>query len=131
MSLEWSDINVVGGVLKLWFRLLPNSLLPRELYSEFIFAADLNKSEAQRLQLTKVVLTKLPKRNYNVLKYLLAHLCRVAEKGAANKMFAENLGAVFGPSLMRSPREDDLSTMGVQCVVIEYMIKRFHECFET
>ena len=45
-------------------------------------------------------------------------------------MFAENLGAVFGPSLMRSPKEDDMMALGPQCVVIEFMIKHLFECFE-
>jgi len=109
----------------------------------------------------KTVLAKLPKRNFNILKFLIGHLhrhapfhllvaasgviclcltksfCliatknRIAEKGSINKMFAENLGAVFGPSLMRSPKEDDMLALGPQCVVIEFMIKHPQECFES
>lgn len=40
MSNEWtSDINVVSGGLKLWFRELPEPLLTYGLYNEFIEAA--------------------------------------------------------------------------------------------
>lgn len=40
MSEEWtSDINVVSGALKLWFRELPEPLLTYALYDEFIEAA--------------------------------------------------------------------------------------------
>lgn len=40
MSEEWSaDINVVSGVLKLWFRELPEPLLTYGLYHQFIEAA--------------------------------------------------------------------------------------------
>jgi len=127
---EWSDINAIGGALKLWFRLLPGSLLSQELFYEFLGAVEPAKSEAQRLAGIKATLAKLPKRNYNILKCLIAHLHRIAEKGAINKMHAENLGAVFGPSLMRSPKEDDMSALGPQCVVIEFMIKHNGECFD-
>lgn len=40
MSDEWSsDINVVSGALKLWFRELPEPLLTYGLYHHFIEAA--------------------------------------------------------------------------------------------
>jgi hypothetical protein len=40
MSDEWSsDINVVSGALKLWFRELPEPLLTYGLYHQFIEAA--------------------------------------------------------------------------------------------
>lgn len=40
MSNEWtSDINVVSGALKLWFRELPEPLMTYGLYNEFIEAA--------------------------------------------------------------------------------------------
>jgi len=75
---EWADINAIGGALKLWFRLLPGSLLTKELFYEFLAAIDASKSEAQKLALMKAVLAKLPKRNYTILKYLIGHLHRHA-----------------------------------------------------
>jgi len=127
---EWSDINVVAGVLKLWFRLLPGSLLTKELFDDFVAGVDPSKSEIQKLQLTKGVLARLPRRNLNILKYLVVHLNKVAEKGALNKMYAENLATVFGPSLMRSPREDDITTMTRQGAVVEFILKNSREFFD-
>lgn len=127
---EWSDINAIAGVLKLWFRQLPGSLLTQQLFDEFIVANDTSKPESQRVQQVKAVLGRLPRRNFNVLKYLVIHLNRVAEKGGLNKMFSENLATVFGPSLMRSPREDDIGTMTLQCGVIELILKNSRECFD-
>lgn len=47
MSAEWtSDINVVSGALKLWFRELPEPLLTYGLYSEFIEAARMSARRA-------------------------------------------------------------------------------------
>jgi len=128
---EWSDTNVIGGALKLWFRLLPGSLLTKELFYDFVGAVEHSKSENEKIKEMKIVLGKLPKRNYNILKYLIAHLQRVAEKGEINKMKADNLGAVFGPSLMRSPKEDDVMSLGYQCVVVEFMIRNYNALFES
>lgn len=97
-------------------------------------AVDATKSDKDKIKNLKIILGKLPKRNYHILKYLIAHLqrfnfksnlfyfyktyvliiCRVAEKASINKMHADNLGAVFGPSLMRSPKEEDLLSIGTQ-----------------
>jgi hypothetical protein len=58
MSSEWSsDINVVSGVLKLWFRELPEPLLTYGLYDAFIEAAsEFHHSSA--FQSTWTVLTR-------------------------------------------------------------------------
>jgi hypothetical protein len=36
---DLSDINNITGVLKLWFRELPNPLFPRQSYQQFLDAA--------------------------------------------------------------------------------------------
>ncbi|XP_062280016.1 rho GTPase-activating protein 45 isoform X2 [Scomber scombrus] len=47
------------------------------------------------------LLKELPKTNIATLRYIIRHLRRIAELEEDNKMSPNNLGIVFGPSLMR------------------------------
>uniref|UniRef100_A0A665TEH1 Rho GTPase activating protein 45b n=1 Tax=Echeneis naucrates TaxID=173247 RepID=A0A665TEH1_ECHNA len=49
----------------------------------------------------KELLKELPKANLATLRYIIRHLRRIAELEEDNKMSPNNLGIVFGPSLMR------------------------------
>ncbi|NXL40810.1 RHG15 protein, partial [Glaucidium brasilianum] len=100
---EWSDIHVVTGALKLFFRELPEPLVPYELFDPFIDAV----SEYPQEQVERVaeLVQSLPPANYATLRYLLAHLCRVMEREDVNRMTRHNIGIVFGPTLLRAERE--------------------------
>jgi len=53
---------------------------------------------------------QLPPTHRTTLKYLFAHLQRIAAHGNENKMHFNNLGIVFGPTLLResSPSIDSI-----------------------
>jgi hypothetical protein len=54
-----------------------------------------------RLYSIKKLLIKLPKYNYETLKYLTAHLRRVAAAYQQNKMTIKNLCIAFSQSIVR------------------------------
>ena len=63
------------------------------------------RSEAEIDALTKQIAEKLkdlPQENYNTLKLIIQHLKRVADNHKFNMMGPQNLGTVFGPTLMRA-----------------------------
>ncbi|PKU34129.1 rho gtpase-activating protein 9 [Limosa lapponica baueri] len=72
---EWSDVHVVTGALKLFFRELPEPLVPYRLFDPFIEAIKLPDPEEQVERVAELV-QSLPPPNYATLRYLLAHLCR-------------------------------------------------------
>ena len=45
----------------------------------------------------------LPEINYETLKFVCLHLCRVMSRSEVNKMEVKNLAIVFGPTLMWPP----------------------------
>jgi len=49
----------------------------------------------------KSLLNKLPKANYDTLKYLISLLVLVAKHEKVNKMNPLSLGIVFGPNIFR------------------------------
>ncbi|XP_033839909.2 breakpoint cluster region protein [Periophthalmus magnuspinnatus] len=100
--LRGAEVNAVCGVLKLYFRELPEPLIPAELFQSLAQALDLTDIDARSSSLLSVM-ESCPETNRNTLLFLLHHLRRVSERQDINKMTLLNLATVFGPSLLRPP----------------------------
>ncbi|XP_072315301.1 breakpoint cluster region protein [Eucyclogobius newberryi] len=100
--LRSAEVNAVSGVLKLYFKELPEPLIPAELFQSLARALDLNDTLVRSTSLLSV-LQSCPDTNRNSLLFLLHHLRRVSERQDVNKMSLLNLATVFGPSLLRPP----------------------------
>ncbi|XP_076289968.1 rho GTPase activating protein at 1A isoform X3 [Lasioglossum baleicum] len=93
------DVHSVTGVLKLYFREMPEALFTDALYPSFLEAfqtGELSKGAALRR-----IYESLPAVNKAVIDFLLTHLIRVNKHEAQNKMSLHNLATVFGPTLLR------------------------------
>ena len=130
---EENDINVITGLLKLYFRELKNPLLTYEYYDRFIEAARLQDYDERMFRL-KSIIQVLPIANYKVFQYLVRHLERVAEQSSINKMEASNLALIFSVGLLRS-KQDDLSSSimhsDVLSKVMEIVIQHVDWFFDT
>ncbi|KAJ3598432.1 hypothetical protein NHX12_001942 [Muraenolepis orangiensis] len=121
----YADINIIAGALKLYLRDLPIPLITFDLYSTFIQAAK-NTNMDSRLESIHEGLLQLPPAHYETLRYLMAHLRRVTMFEKDNLMSSENLGIVFGPTLMQPPEQNTLATlndMRQQKLVMQLMIE--------
>uniref|UniRef100_A0A7N6BVH3 Beta-chimaerin n=1 Tax=Anabas testudineus TaxID=64144 RepID=A0A7N6BVH3_ANATE len=121
----YADINIIAGALKLYLRDLPIPVITFDLYSKFIQAAKIPNAES-RLEAIHEGLLQLPPAHYETLRYLMAHLKRVTTFEKDNFMNAENLGIVFGPTLMQPPEQNALTTlndMRQQKLVVQLMIE--------
>ncbi|CAH6778581.1 rho GTPase-activating protein 9 [Phodopus roborovskii] len=129
-SAEWDDIHVVTGALKLFFRELPEPLVPTTLLPSFRDALELSEPN-QCLSEIKKLVDLLPKPNHDTLQYILEHLCRVIAHSDENRMTAHNLGIVFGPTLFRP--EQETSDMAAHVFypgqLIQLMLNNFHSLF--
>ncbi|KAF9349146.1 hypothetical protein BGX34_002013 [Mortierella sp. NVP85] len=128
------DINSVASVLKSWFRDLPEPLLTRKLYPEFIRAVSIEDPAVQLMTLHEVT-NQLPDPNYATLKFLMCHLHRVQENRAVNMMGPSNLGLIFGPTLTSTSGSggdavNDLADMGMQCKVVETLLSNYVAIFD-
>ncbi|XP_037530417.1 active breakpoint cluster region-related protein [Nematolebias whitei] len=100
--LRSAEVNAVAGLLKLYIRDLPESLIPAEMFQSLaktLGIQDLNSRLASMLSL----LDSCPDVNRHTFLFLLHHLQRVAQRQDINKMSLLNLATVFGPSLLRPP----------------------------
>ncbi|XP_031206072.1 rho GTPase-activating protein 9 isoform X3 [Mastomys coucha] len=129
-SAEWDDIHVVTGALKLFFRELPQPLVPALLLPHFREALELSEPE-QCLSKIQKLIDSLPRPNHDTLQYILEHLCRVIAHSDKNRMTAHNLGIVFGPTLFRP--EQEASDMAAHAFypgqLIQLMLNNFASLF--
>ncbi|XP_009869001.1 PREDICTED: beta-chimaerin isoform X3 [Apaloderma vittatum] len=80
----------------------------------------------ERLEAIHEVLMLLPAAHYETLRYLMIHLKKVTLHEKENFMNAENLGIVFGPTLMRPPEDSTLATlndMRYQKLIVQLLIE--------
>ncbi|XP_059423469.1 beta-chimaerin [Carassius carassius] len=121
----YPDINIIAGALKLYLRDLPIPVITYDVYSKFIQAAKITDPDS-RLEAVHDGLLQLPPAHYETLRYLMTHLKRVTMYEKDNYMNSENLGIVFGPTLMRPPDLNTLTTlndMRYQKLIVQLLIE--------
>uniref|UniRef100_A0A3Q2NY99 Chimerin 1 n=1 Tax=Fundulus heteroclitus TaxID=8078 RepID=A0A3Q2NY99_FUNHE len=121
----YEDINIITSALKLYLRDLPVPVISYDAYPRFIEATKLTDPE-KKLEAFREALALLPPSHKETLKYLMAHLKKVTQNEKFNLMSAENLGIVFGPTLMRAPNQDAMTALNdvrYQRQVVEVLIK--------
>ncbi|KAJ3095870.1 hypothetical protein HDU97_006444 [Phlyctochytrium planicorne] len=128
---EWSDnMPAVSGVLKLYFRELPDPLLPKQMYHALIDAA---KIEDERMRLIAIheLVNNLNDAHYATLQLVIAHLWKVQKYEPDNRMNIQNLSIVWGPTLMDSPDSNpDPNELKHQSRVVETILYNFERIFE-
>ncbi|XP_038640811.1 GEM-interacting protein isoform X2 [Scyliorhinus canicula] len=141
----------ITNVLTLYLRELPEPIILFSLFNDFMnFAKELQQAcdemkdsqargipvapnkVAQLIQQAKALLQNLPASNYNALEHIIGHLHRVAEQSEENKMCSNNLGIIFGPTLIRPPPvEDTASMISLVNSVVDFLIVQHSQIFET
>nr|XP_022310430.1 rho GTPase-activating protein 12-like isoform X11 [Crassostrea virginica] len=127
---ECWDIHVLTGSLKLFFRELKEPLFTFNLFDRFIPALSREKN-ADRLKAVRELINTLPKYNYETLKYLLAHLCKVVDQSKENRMQVHNVAIVFGPTLIwpETVTPNLAANMIYQSRIVEYCLLEFKNIF--
>lgn len=115
-----ADINNLTGLLKFFFRELPEPLFTYDLYDQFLDSSRLPDLD-ERIAALRRTVQLLPPSHLAVLKYMTAHLLRVASLASVNRMEISNLSIVFGPTLLRA-RTENFMNIGVQNGVVEQIL---------
>ncbi|XP_076849532.1 rho GTPase-activating protein 15 [Brachyhypopomus gauderio] len=127
-DVQWEDIHVITGALKMFFRELPEPLFPFRFFDQFVEAIK-TKEDRQKIQVLKKLVHNLPRPNHNTMKLLFHHLQRVLTKSRQNLMSSQSVSIVFGPTLLWP--ELDMGNMAVNMVyqnqIVEFMLI---ECLE-
>lgn len=133
---NWDNPHAVVSLLKCFLNELPDSLTTSHLYNEFIQICRFDHHQIRILGVKKL-LNKLPKHNYETLKYLTAHLRRVAAAYQHNKMTIKNLSIAFSQSIIRhneanceTIRSDHLAqSLLIELILIYVSLTSFYEIF--
>lgn len=122
------DVNSVAGLLKQFFRDLPDPLLTRQQYDRLIEAAQHDDDTVRRDSLHAVI-NDLPDPNYATLRALILHLNRVVENAPVTRMTSQNLAIVFGPTLMGAGMGDPEKTRW-HVRVIDTILQNTYQIFD-
>ncbi|ALC47331.1 RhoGAP92B [Drosophila busckii] len=139
LPLEYQDPHVIGSILKLYLRELPEPLLTYALYKDFIRIAE-RHTEAERKTEIKAILSKLPKENYANLRYLTRFLALLQQRAVHNKMSSQNLAIVMSPNMLW-PRVDkssnapadyigQVNSSSAANIIVELLISQWDYFFE-
>nr|XP_056719309.1 rho GTPase-activating protein 27 [Euleptes europaea] len=127
---RWDDVHVITGALKLFFRELPEPLFPFSHFDKFIAAIKIPELAKRILHLRELV-RSLPAANHDTMKFLFQHLCRVIEFRKENRMSAQSIAIVFGPTLLKPEAEEGSMTMHMvfQNQIVEQILNQFSYIF--
>ena len=129
-----NDPTVIASALKLFFRELPEPIIPKEAIIEFYQIIQKRNAPDIASQFQKAIQRGgLDMMSQKVLKYLFCHLKKVSSV-TCNKMGAKNLAVVFSPNLIHSSTdsrrpESLISEMEHNNWVIEALITHSEEIF--
>ncbi|XP_054469853.1 rho GTPase-activating protein 11A isoform X2 [Anoplopoma fimbria] len=91
----------VAGLVKQFFRELPEPVLPTELQEAFFKAQQL-PAEEDRTSATMLLSCVLPDRNLSVLRHFFDFLHNVSMRSAENKMDSSNLSLILAPNILHA-----------------------------
>nr|XP_020465849.1 rho GTPase-activating protein 9 [Monopterus albus] len=102
---EWEDIHVITGALKLFFRELPEPLVPYGFFTDIMETVKMT-DYTDKVDRLKCLVLNMPPPNHDTLQFMCHHLKRVLQHSETNRMTTQNIGIVFGPTLMRPERDN-------------------------
>ncbi|KAL4866667.1 hypothetical protein BDV12DRAFT_187308 [Aspergillus spectabilis] len=123
------DVNSVAGLLKQFFRDLPDPLFTSQAYSGFIDAARID-DDIQRRDSLHAIINGLPDAHYATMRALILHLNKVQEHYTQNRMNAGNIAICFGPTLMGASSVGNIADAGWQVRVIETILNNTFQIFD-
>nr|XP_029542754.1 rho GTPase-activating protein 11A-like isoform X2 [Oncorhynchus nerka] len=91
----------VAGLVKQFFRELPDPVMPTELHDAFLKAQQLPTKE-DRTYATLLLSCVLPDRNMSILRYFFGFLNKVSQRSGLNKMDSSNLSVILAPNLLHA-----------------------------
>uniref|UniRef100_A0A671SA39 Rho-GAP domain-containing protein n=1 Tax=Sinocyclocheilus anshuiensis TaxID=1608454 RepID=A0A671SA39_9TELE len=122
---QWEDIHVITGALKLFFRELPEPLVPYGFFHDVVETVNTIKDSL------KLLVVSMPPHNLHTLRHMIRHLRRVMERSDSNRMTTQNIGIVFGPTLMRP--ENESGNMAINMVyqnqAVELLLSEYQRIF--
>lgn len=129
-AVELDDVHLAAGLYKLFFRRMPQPLIPWDSYNTI-----LNKKEPHDIvQAFRDQVQRWPLERRKCMEALLRFLTIVARYAEFNKMPADNLATVFAPSLLRQQNAspmDDLTSIKDRVMRVKCLLRNYKSVFQS
>ncbi|KAI1899966.1 hypothetical protein AGOR_G00067370 [Albula goreensis] len=127
---QWEDIHVITGALKLFFRELPEPLVPYGFFTDIVETVKMS-DYLDKVDRMKCLILNMPPPNHDTMRFMFRHLKRVMEHSDCNRMTTQNIGIVFGPTLMRPERDNGNMAINMvyQNQAVELILAEFDRVF--
>jgi len=129
LNLKLEDPHDVGGLFKLYLRLLPEPLCTNEKHQAFLDIQNISE-KSDRISKVSQLITELPTINQALFRKLLKFFAYVSSKSELNKMHADNMSIVFAPTLFARRDQTALEQLGYSgwtCKLLTEMIESQEE----
>ncbi|XP_029649501.1 protein FAM13A isoform X2 [Octopus sinensis] len=128
---EDGDVMAVAGLLKLFLRELPDSVIPEHMTKQFVnIHESLNSNPEDYVAKVREEFNELPEEHYDLLKYLLNFLVDVSQHEEENKMGPMVLAIVFGPNVFRCGSDfSGLKDQSTTNNIVYKFIIHYHDLF--
>uniref|UniRef100_UPI00398E68A6 rho GTPase-activating protein 15 isoform X1 n=1 Tax=Pristiophorus japonicus TaxID=55135 RepID=UPI00398E68A6 len=129
---EWEDVHVITGALKMFFRELPEPLFTYDAFEDFVSTIKI-VDPSERLENIKRLVHNLPTPNRDTMNAMFKHMKKVVEHCQVNRMTAQSVAIVFGPTLLR-PEKDFLNIavhMVYQNQIVELILLEYQAIFAS
>ncbi|KAL6069146.1 Protein fam13a [Balamuthia mandrillaris] len=125
------DPHTIASLLKLFFRELPEAVVPEHMNKRLLAATKLEDDKELQVEYLRAMLPgSLPADNAALLHTLFHFLAKVAKQEEFNKMGTSNLATVFGPNIIRDENSGMLSASHADILTItELAIAHVDEVF--
>ncbi|XP_064473470.1 uncharacterized protein LOC135388087 isoform X2 [Ornithodoros turicata] len=128
-------IHVVAATFKEFLGCLPDCLLQRSLYTEWLKVLQVEPEWKKRDYIISL-LKKLPPANVELLRHFLCVLWHISRRSSENKMPSSNLAVCIGPSLLSPKFVDSYHSPTLQSEIseqvphlVEYLIEHSVDIF--
>eukprot|EP00002_Diphylleia_rotans_P033332 TRINITY_DN7073_c0_g1_i1.p1 TRINITY_DN7073_c0_g1~~TRINITY_DN7073_c0_g1_i1.p1 ORF type:complete len:373 (+),score=81.03 TRINITY_DN7073_c0_g1_i1:294-1412(+) len=132
---ENADPHAVAGLLKMYFRELPEPVIPFSMYSGFIQVQDIPSDQKEfKIKCFSSLISYLPHANRTLLQRLMGFLSLLVFHREKNKMGAPNLAIVFAQNLFRDQDGGVMSVVRDAAVlnsIAKIMIENYEHLFKT
>ncbi|XP_072749175.1 uncharacterized protein Rhogap15b [Anoplolepis gracilipes] len=119
----------VATVLRRFLRDLPDPLFPAKIHDRLCLTAD-STSEENRVATYRKLLSTLNPVTSATLRRILAHLHGLSQQSTRNLMTAENLSAVWGPTLMHAGETSAEEWNRAETKVVGDLIKLYPKLYQ-
>uniref|UniRef100_A0A1A8I5N8 Rho GTPase activating protein 9 n=2 Tax=Nothobranchius kuhntae TaxID=321403 RepID=A0A1A8I5N8_NOTKU len=111
---------------------LPEPLVPYGFFTDIVETVKMS-DYMDKVDRLKCLVLNMPPPNHDTLQFMCRHLRRVLKHSNTNRMTTQNIGIVFGPTLMRTER--DTGNMAVNMIyqnqAVELILSEFDHIFGT